>query len=742
MYYLKNVKKFQVGGGRLLPGLVYQNDPKVMQYLASPIASGLAGNFQVENLRLQHDNARRADAQLMMQDEAMYLEEQQNKIRNEQIKSQEERLNKQFEYEKARYGLEAAKEFQDKMTGIKYNPKHKDVFNQAMKDSGLIDDNGNMTIDTSTVDGINTATKNFFKFSNSSQIRDIIRDNAESDLLDKDLAVKQKQLEALTAKPENRLYYDVDGYKTKVEDLTKRLEDYRNNPNTTEDVTKLKQDLNALTFDYSDMGNQLNEIGLEKAKLGIEESKMDIETQKTDIEFKRETIELKKRLANNEISQSEFEREMSVLIGKYSGGNKPTNEQLKQQMIQTFANDLMGRDPRLSMGEAWRIATQQYEGKEVTGATGGLSQGQMYNNIPVDKDGFIEQNKIRLQDGTTFKSLKELVESGQIVEDGGDAWLGGGYDNVNTGYDSPNREVDWKTDKPMISVEDTGNGDGYLITNSPRVVAAILGKQDPKWADPNKWDDKTQWDQLIVDKDAKRIKIPLSMIGKSNPISGGIDAYGNKATNPVEFSRNTIGYLGDGMYQALRMVDPKDPSAGYWEAATKGYFQGANLQVDGLSDKEAFDGMQDDTKGLYVSLAPLFKEMQAQFTSGRRVKTNADDGHGAGKGFDMQIPNTFGDIKTASPAEKQKIFDSWYKRHEQSMDYIKANLVSDQSGQLGAVSVITEGSGRNRKDIYRVMGRNGSLYKFHVFLHPSSGSGTPHLDIKVLDVKKGMSAAR
>jgi hypothetical protein len=740
MYHLKNVKKFQVGGGRLLPGLVYQNDPKLMQYLSSNPASGLAGTFQVENLRLQHDAARRADAQLLQQDEQQYFNEQQAAIRNKQAEAQEARLNQQHEYEKAKYGLEAAKDFQDKITGIKYNPKHQAVFNQAMKDSGIVDDNGNMTIDTSTVDGINTATKNFFKFSNSSQIRDIIRDNAESDLLDKDLQVKQKQLEVLTSKPDNRLYYDVDGYKTKVENITKRLEDYRNNPNSTEDITKLKQDLNGLTFDYSEMGNQLNQLTLDKTKLGIEETKIDIESQRSDMELKRETLELKKRLANNDISQSEFEREMSVITGKYSGGNKPSTEQLKQQMIQTFANDLMSKNPQLPLGEAWRIATQQYEGKEVTGATGGLPQGQSYQNIPVDKDGFIEQNKVRLQDGTTFKSLKEMVESGQIVEDGGDAM--DGYDNINMGYDSPNREVDWKTDKPMISIDDTGNGDGYIITNSPRVVAAILGKQDPRWADPNKWDDKTQWDQLIVDREGKRIKIPLSMIGKSNPISGGVDAYGNKATNPVEFSRNMISYIGDGMYQALRMVNPKDPSAGYWEAASKEYFQGANMQVDGLSDKEAFDGMQDDTKGLYISLAPLFKEMQAQFTSGRRVKTNADNGHGAGKGFDMQIPNTFGDLKTAPPAEKERILNAWYGRHQQSMDYMKANLVSDQSGQLGAVSVITEGTGRNRKDTYRVMGRNGSLYKFHVYLHPSSGSGTPHLDIKVLDVKKGMSVAK
>jgi uncharacterized protein YoxC len=108
--------------------------------------------------------------------------------------------------------------------------------------------------------------KIFLNFSNSSQIRDIIRDNAESDLLDKDLQVKQKQLEVLTSKPDNRLYYDVDGYKTKVENITKRLEDYRNNPNSTEDITKLKQDLNGLTFDYSEMGNQLNQLTLDKTK--------------------------------------------------------------------------------------------------------------------------------------------------------------------------------------------------------------------------------------------------------------------------------------------------------------------------------------------------------------------------------------------------------------------------------------------------------------------------------------------
>jgi hypothetical protein len=175
MYHLKNVKKFQVGGGRLLPGLVYQNDPKLMQYLSSNPASGLAGTFQVENLRLQHDAARRADAQLLQQDEQQYFNEQQAAIRNKQAEAQEARLNQQHEYEKAKYGLEAAKDFQDKITGIKYNPKHQAVFNQAMKDSGIVDDNGNITIDTSTVDGINTATKNFFKFSNSSQIRDIIR---------------------------------------------------------------------------------------------------------------------------------------------------------------------------------------------------------------------------------------------------------------------------------------------------------------------------------------------------------------------------------------------------------------------------------------------------------------------------------------------------------------------------------------------------------------------------------------
>jgi hypothetical protein len=556
--------------------------------------------------------------------------------------------------------------------------------------------------------------------------------------LDKDLQVKQKQLEVLTSKPDNRLYYDVDGYKTKVENITKRLEDYRNNPNSTEDITKLKQDLNALTFDYSEMGNQLNQLAVDKAGIAIEETKVDIESKKFDIKYKQELADLQRRKLEGDIDENEYQRLVQAATGRYGKGN-PNAAMLEADEIQIMIKELQDKTPGLSYGDARNTAKQMYDGK-YTGATGGLPQGQSYQNIPVDKDGFIEQNKVRLQDGTTFKSLKEMVESGQIVEDGGDAM--DGYDNINMGYDSPNREVDWKTDKPMISIDDTGNGDGYIITNSPRVVAAILGKQDPRWADPNKWDDKTQWDQLIVDREGKRIKIPLSMIGKSNPISGGVDAYGNKATNPVEFSRNMISYIGDGMYQALRMVDPKDPSAGYWEAASKIYFQGENLQVDGLSDREAFDGMQDDTKGLYISLAPLFKEMQAQFTSGRRVKTNADDGHGAGKGFDMQIPNTFGDLKTAPPAEKERILNAWYGRHQQSMDYMKVNLVSDQSGQLGAVSVITEGTGRNRKDTYRVMGRNGSLYKFHVYLHPSSGSGTPHLDVKVLEVKRGMKATQ
>lgn len=729
MYHLKNIKKYQLGGGRLLPGLVYQNDPKVMQALSSPAPSGFEPMMAVENLRLQRDQGRRANAQLLMQGEAQQFNEQQAKIRNEQAAAQEERLAKQFEYDKAKYGLEVAEKFQDKLTGFKYNPKHQQQFEDIMKEHGVTDQDGNMAFETSTVDGINSATKNYFKFANDGRIRDMVRDNAESDILTKDLATKQKQLEVLSSKPENRLYYDVDGFSDKLQEYTKRLEDYRNNPSSVEDLSKLKQEMNGFTFDYSEMGDKLNTLAVDKAQIAIDESKVDIESKKFDMQYKQDVLDLKQRLATNEIDQSQFDREMSIISGKYSGSTKPSVEQMEQAKIESFVADLMSKNPNMSQGEAWNIAKQQFEGK-ITSESGlmggGLPAGQTYTNIPVDKDGFIEKNKVRLPSGVTISEIEDTaeLETGNYTR-----WLR---------WDSDRQNIDWTTDKVTVNILDRGNGDGYVVTNSPKAAARMLQGTDKGYAiDPGDWS-KEQWEALSLDANAKTIKIPLSWIGQTKQISGGVDMWGNKANTPVEFSKNAMNYLSSGMYRGLRGVNPKDPGAGAWEAASKIYFKGANLQVDGLSDREAFDGMQDDTKGLYISMAPLFENMKAQFTSGRRISTNAEKGHGEGKGFDVQMPNTFGDLENASPQQKNEILNAWYGHHENAMNYIKANFASDQSGQMGAVEVHSEGSGRNRKDTYFVRGTNGSLFKFHVYLHPSSGSGTPHLDIKVLDVKSGL----
>ena len=131
MYLIKNPRKFQLGGGRVLPGLVYNNNQALMQHLASPKPSGFDEMMQVEGLRFQHDNARRANAQLLLQNEQFSFEQEQAKIRNEQVELQEKRLQEAHEYQKAKDGLAFAEKFHDKITGIKYNPRHEQTIKQA-----------------------------------------------------------------------------------------------------------------------------------------------------------------------------------------------------------------------------------------------------------------------------------------------------------------------------------------------------------------------------------------------------------------------------------------------------------------------------------------------------------------------------------------------------------------------------------------------------------------------------------
>ena len=734
MYLIKNPRKFQLGGGRVLPGLVYNNNPALMQHLASPKPSGFNEMMQVEGLRFQHDNARRANANLLLQDEQFHFDQEQAKIKNEQIKIQEERLQEAHEYQKAKDGLAFAEKFHDKITGIKYNPRHEQTIKENMMKAGLIDANGEMAIDATTIEGMNTGTKSMFNFLNSGDMRNIMREAAESDLVTKTLTEKTANIEKMIMDPTKSIYFNTEELKGKVKDLTRRLEDYRNNPNTQEDLATIKAELNGLDMEYSDTGNKLMDATVDQSLANIDLTKVKTETEMLDSktkrmiaegqladmkakqEYQKGMLEVKRQLAEGQITNDQAELALKQLRAEHnisgSGDNLTEAERKDQQVrrvMETYNVDELTAINKIA---------QAQKGEGVAGGAGGES-GKRFTNIPVNKDGNIEQNNVRLPTGELWKTIKDTP----VVENGD-------YDTYSLGYDSPNREIDYSTDKPYVEIIDTGFGDGYIETNSPKKLAAVMSKSKGWNKNPAEWTEE-QWDSLEVDPSTKTIRVPLSTIGVQDTSAqySSLTEYGNDAPPlTTEFTNNTISYLAGGMYQNLQSKE--EGKVAYRKAFdTYGIKFPSGKTSDGISYQESFDQMEMDTKGLAITIAPLLNGTNATFTSGKRYKNNADQGHGAGKGFDIQLGRQEGD----STAQ-------WYADHMNWMDYVAKSLINTSDPTVGKITKSPRVSDNGGiRDTYFVHdSKTQGYYSFSIYLHPSVGTGTPHLDFKVREVKRGM----
>lgn len=734
MYLIKNPRKFQLGGGRVLPGLVYNNNPALIQHLASPKPSGFNEMMQVEGLRFQHDNARRANAQLMLQDEQLFFEQEQAKIKNEQIKIQEKRLQEAHEYQKAKDGLAFAKNWKDEITGMKYNPRHQQTVTNGMMKAGILDADGNMAIDSSTVEGMNNGVKAMFNFQTSAEMRDILREAAETELVDKDLATKTDAIEKMIMDPAKSIYFNTEDLKGKLSNITKRLEDYRNNPNTQENLATIKADLNGLNIDYSDTGNKLMDASVDQALANVDLTKIKTETEMLDSKTKRMIAEgqladmkakqeyqkgilaVKEQLANGQITNDQAELALKQLRTEHNisgSGDNLTEAERKDQQVRRVMETY-------NVDELTAINKIAQAGKGEGSSTGsGGDAGRRYTNIPINKDGNIEQNNVRLPTGELWKTIKDTP----VVENGD-------YDTYNLGYDSPNREIDYSTDKPYVEIIDTGFGDGYIETNSPKKLATIMSKSKGWNKNPAEWTEE-QWDSLEVDPNTKTIRVPLSTIGVQDTSTqySSVTEYGNDAPPmTTEFTNNTVSYLAGGMYQALQS---KEEGKVAFRKAFDTYgikFPSGNTS-DGISYQESFDQMEMDTKGLAITIAPLLNGTNATFTSGKRYKNNADQGHGAGKGFDIQLGRQEGDTTA-----------QWYADHMNWMDYVAKSLVNTSDPTVGKITKAPRASDNGGiRDTYFVHdAKTQGYYSFSVYLHPSVGTGTPHLDFKVREVKRGM----
>lgn len=730
-----DIRRFQAGGGRILPKLVYGQSP-IANLLGQPVPSGFKENMAVENLKIQQDQNIRAENQFIAN-----LDQQ--AIQNQMFEKEYTLRKTRADIENLSANTKLSKDYMDNILKISVVPGDQTKLTELQKKYSIIDDTGTFTnVDISDANAMSKQQNGYVNLMLDPEMKAIMKKSTDHDRLKAQLDIQSEKDRKLAADPKASVIYDMKGNAEKLKNAYNDLNNFALGNLDAKDATTIESEFRGFTFDFSEYGKktmdydmatneQKLEMGAQNLELGtlkIESTKEQIEMQKLENEkFKADMAVIDAEGLSPELAAKKKYELLKLKYGSKTGAefNKDQYEAgvfmslLQKQNEYNSANNIV-EDPIITLNKVsaaikGTLNLSKTDGSGDTNKTSTGATNDIYSNIYIKKDGTIDINESFSANGTRLVSIKDQFKATTdkkvtIPEGRYDLWGAGHYFSPSKGVES--------TFEIVNPTNVNAPGDGSVITNNPEAVGQLFGVTGKAVLD-----DKTGEYEKYWNAGTETFNIPLSAFSVTKGIIPVSQAYGltpqDLGVGSKTISANTDLFIGGPVVR--NFYDTSSAEEQYKDLESTGALK---IHKGGASsDAEAFSKMKVPTKAMAKTLGNVIFNLPngmgkttvfTSFTRGADHEIEAakakPGGHAQGESFDLQIP------RGGSYTEAQV--------QQQELDMIAQ--IAARYENSGAV-VVRNGAGE-------VQISTGQ-YSFKIDHHKSHKSNTKHLHVDVFKNK-------